>query len=119
MHCKILYWKDITWMTRFMKRTETVHGQFGTREVEVKRSIEELLPKKEQLETDFVQVAEFETKHTFPEAIYRQMNTNPHRHFNPEAYKQGVDHTSMSIGDIVILGEKRFLVLPNTGLKEF
>jgi hypothetical protein len=71
------------------------------------------VPSPSEIETQYVQVADFETGEApTPDDIYADMNIEPENHFDPSAYEKGVQHTSMSIGDIVIIDETGHVCLP-------
>jgi hypothetical protein len=101
--CRVLYWKDIKWLTNL---TLALAGMES-----------EAIPNREDIAKDYEIVADFETWANNPEQIWQAMNLEPDRYFIKEAYSRGVGHTSMSVGDIVILGDKAFITI-SVGFKE-
>ena len=77
------------------------------------------VPSALEIETQYVQVADYETgDRPTPDDIFADMNIEPENHFDPSAYDRGVQHTSMSVGDIVIIDDTGNVCLPG-GWHEF
>jgi hypothetical protein len=77
------------------------------------RANEGFVPSASEIETQYVQVADYETgDRPTPDDIFADMNIEPENHFDPSAYDMGVQHTSMSVGDIVIIDDIGHICLP-------
>jgi len=91
---KVYYWKDIKWLNKLGKEGAAI-------------------PTREQFETDYVEVANLGGMAyiTDPERIWQMLNLEPEKYFRKDAYKEGVNHTSMSVGDIVMIDKKYYIAL--------
>jgi len=97
MIARVYYWKSTEWLT-------TV-------------SLERGLPTRRNIAHDYVQVASFEVATDDLEHIWEVMNTAPSKYFDRGAYEKGIAHTSMSVGDVVML-EGRAYVAASLGFTE-
>jgi hypothetical protein len=112
MQAKVYYWKD----SRYLRDIEFAQDS----------DTSAAFPDRQQFEADYCLVATFDV--ICDEAIrqgglkmalqiaadtaWRVMNLDPSHHFRTEAYAEGVHHTSMSVGDIVIMGELALIAMP-------
>lgn len=76
------------------------------------------LPTPSEIEAQYYLVADYEDVIDEPEGVFVRMNLEPETVFNYDAYNHGVQHTSMSVGDVCIIDNKGYICLP-TGWKEF
>lgn len=72
------------------------------------------IPSPSEIETQYVKVADYEVVEdcVTPDDIFSIMNLEPETCFDRTAYDRGVEHTSMSVGDIVMLDSEAHLCLP-------
>jgi hypothetical protein len=83
------------------------------------RAHKDFVPSASEIETQYVQVADFETGDCpTPDDIFADMNIEPEKFFDLSSYEKGVQHTSMSVGDIVIIDRTGHVCLPR-GWHEF
>ena len=113
MKANVYYWKDSRYLA----------------DLELAQTVSETLaafPDRQQFETDYALVATFDVVcdeiirqgglekalGIAADTAWRVMNLDPAPHFRREAYAEGVHHTSMSVGDIVIMGELALIAMP-------
>jgi hypothetical protein len=104
MEAKVYYWKDIKYLTQI---------EFAKNEAE----IQAVLPSREQFAHDYALVATLKSNCEknpleLAEMTFQLMNVEPQDHFRQDAYSEGIHHTSMSVGDIVIIGEVALIAMP-------
>ncbi len=99
MIAEVFYWKDIKWMTEIMFN----EGKF---------------PSEEQINNEWVKVAELHLPgRTSLESVWTEMNLHPEDYFIKFSYRKGIKHTSMSVGDIIMVSGKYHIVV-SVGFKE-
>jgi hypothetical protein len=104
---KVYYWKDAKYS----------YYPFVAAFAETGQETRSTLPTREQFDHDYCLVATlpYDPRRKPTEVAndaFNSMNVEPHRHFRRAAYTEGVGHTSMSVGDIVIVAELALFTMP-------
>lgn len=106
----VYYWKSIKTLT------DLEIGAISRSEDE----IQALLPNRDRFLRDYVHVAsiavpdgDVSTPVGVADWVFHEMNVQPERHFRKAAYAEMAQpHTSMSVGDLVIVGEVALVTMP-------
>ena len=70
-------------------------------------------PSPSEIEVNYIMVARFDAPDDItPDDVFGIMNLEPETVFDPTSYFRDVCYTSMSVGDIVAIGNEAFLCLP-------
>jgi len=104
MEARVYYWKDIKYLTAL---------SFADTEDETVAA----LPTRQQFDGDYALVATVQcncekTPLELADMTWQLMNLEPQKHFRDAAYSEGVRHTSMSVADMVIIGEVALIAMP-------
>lgn len=74
----------------------------------------DFIPNPSEIEILWEQVAELDSPDILtPDDVFGMMNYAPEDLFDRSAYERGVQHTSMSVGDIVTLDNAGYVCLPS------